>query len=515
MAELAKTKSNDARSAKADFLRKFGRNEDGSIIIMTLLFFVTMLIMGGMAVDFMRFESRRTMLQNTADVAVLAAAELDQDKDPKAVVIDYFEKAGFGDTIIGEPDVLKINGYTSVGVEAKFEMNTHFLKFAGIKTLAAPARATAVEGIADIEVSLVVDISGSMREPVVPRNGGSSSQSKIEALRDAAKLFASSLLTPTKYRNKISLSLVPYTDQVNAGPDLFTAVGAPAIHNYSHCVDFPDSAFGTLAMPASASLSHVAHFQSNPARRYGSWDQTYHVVDSPICPQQTFERIIPLSQDYSTLETAINLLEPRGSTSIFLGLKWGTALLDPSMRPAITSLTGAGKPIDAVFSGRPADYPVEGVASGTQKVILVMTDGKNDYSYRPPAYAYDSPAEIAYFANNNFRYGMYTSYYGLFGYYNYHWLKTQWDYYGNVTYTDLIQAYSPATGDALFRDLCELAKEEGIIIYAVAVEAPTAGQQSLAACASSPSHFFDVGGDELSTVFQAIAKQITELRLKL
>ena len=519
----------DVKQSRIDFLRKFGRDEDGSIIVLTILLLLTMLVLGGMGVDFMRFESRRTMLQNTADVAVLAAAELDQLKDPKAVVIDYFEKAGFADAIIGEPDVLDLGDYTSVGVKAQFEMNTFFLKFAGIKTLAAPAQATAVEGVANIEVSLVVDISGSMRETVTPSDGSAPTETKIQALRTASKIFASTLLTPTKYRDKISLSLVPYTDQVNAGPTLFNALNVPLVHNYSHCLNFQDSAFSTLAMPAAGQLSQSQHFQSNPV-----WDTTTSTfdgfnsanqwdgggykmshVDSPTCPQQSFERIVPLTQNYTTLSAAIDQLQPRGSTSIFLGLKWGTALLDPSMRSVVTALSsGSGAPIDSAFAGRPANYPIEGVASATQKVLVVMTDGKNDTSHALPTWVTDTPLKRAYFANTNFRFAQrergFTSHYnnvgdliqGPLGSYNSGWTSTY-------------VKYTPETGDLLFSNLCDIAKDSGIILYTVAVEAAPEGRTALADCASSPSHFFDVSGDEMASVFQAIAKQITELRLSL
>ena len=500
----------------AAFLRKFGQKEDGSIIVLTLFLLVTMLILGGMGVDFMRFESRRTMLQNTADVAVLAAAELDQDKAPADVVVDYFAKAGFGGTIVGTPDVLNTGDYRSVGVEARLEMNTFFLKFAGIKTLSAPARATAVEGVADIEVSLVVDISGSMRDPVIPRDGSASTQTKIEALRDAAKIFAATLLTPNqspaRYADKISLSLVPYTDQVNAGPELFAAAGVSQVHNFSHCVNFSDSDFNTLALPDGSSLSQSQHFQSNPAwdHSINDFDQwtgygySMSVVDSPNCPQQNFERIIPLSQNYTQLETAIDQLEPRGSTSIFLGTKWGAALLDPSMRDEVTALSGTGGSIDGVFAGRPANYPIEGVASATQKVMVVMTDGKNDYSNKVIASAYDTAAKRQYFANYNYRYAYYNDqFFGILGYQN----RGAFGWYQ--------EAYNPAKGDILFDNLCEIAKTAGIIVYTVAVEAATAGQQALAKCASSPAHYFDVSGDEMASVFESIAKQITELRLSL
>ena len=63
------------KRSRVAFLKQFGRDEDGSIIVLTLLLLFGMLIVGGMAVDFMRYESRRAQLQSVSDRAVLAAAD--------------------------------------------------------------------------------------------------------------------------------------------------------------------------------------------------------------------------------------------------------------------------------------------------------------------------------------------------------------------------------------------------------------------------------------------------------
>ena len=70
-------------------------------------------------------------------------------------------------------------------------------------------------------------------------------------------------------------------------------------------------------------------------------------------------------------------------------------------------------------------------------------------------------------------------------------------------------------GDYLMQGLCQKAKDKGVIIYAIAVEAGSHGDQEMAKCASSTSHYFNVNGGELENVFSAIARQITDLRLAL
>ena len=58
------------------------------------MMFVLTLMLAGLAVDLMRYEASRVALQNTLDRATLAAAALNQDLDPEAVVRDYVAKAG-------------------------------------------------------------------------------------------------------------------------------------------------------------------------------------------------------------------------------------------------------------------------------------------------------------------------------------------------------------------------------------------------------------------------------------
>ena len=55
-------------------LLKFRDDEEGAMIAFSLLMLIMLLIIGGMAVDFMRFESRRTLMQGTVDRAVLGCS---------------------------------------------------------------------------------------------------------------------------------------------------------------------------------------------------------------------------------------------------------------------------------------------------------------------------------------------------------------------------------------------------------------------------------------------------------
>ena len=74
-------------------------------------------------------------------------------------------------------------------------------------------------------------------------------------------------------------------------------------------------------------------------------------------------------------------------------------------------------------------------------------------------------------------------------------------------------AYGTSTKDARTREVCQAAKDEGIIVFTIGFEAPSNGRAVLRDCASSDSHFFDVNGLEIRNAFATIATSIRQLRL--
>ena len=67
--------------------------------------------------------------------------------------------------------------------------------------------------------------------------------------------------------------------------------------------------------------------------------------------------------------------------------------------------------------------------------------------------------------------------------------------------------------DARLSNLCAAARDEGIIIYTVAFEAPSGGQAALQDCAATSGRYFDVDGTDIATAFSAIASDIRALKL--
>lgn len=113
--------------------RSFRRDADGAMIILGLMFF---LLMGGVAIDLMRYEITRTMLQNTLDRHTLAAASPGQKLSPEAVVADCRRKAGLADQlqsaqviaglnerIVHMTGVVPVNGQINLGPKRAAKYN--------------------------------------------------------------------------------------------------------------------------------------------------------------------------------------------------------------------------------------------------------------------------------------------------------------------------------------------------------------------------------------------------------
>jgi hypothetical protein len=65
----------------------------------------------------------------------------------------------------------------------------------------------------------------------------------------------------------------------------------------------------------------------------------------------------------------------------------------------------------------------------------------------------------------------------------------------------------------MLSNICQAAKDEHIVIWSIGFEVTDHGANVMQDCASSPSHFFRVEGVEISEAFEAIARQINQLRL--
>jgi len=460
-----------AGSAARRAIARFRREEDGGMTIFSLFMIMCILVIGGVGVDTMRNEMMRTHLQHTLDRAVLAAADLDQELDPSSVVQDYFSKSNMGDLLTGVSVDEGLN-YRVVSATAETATDTQLMHIIGIDELPVLAAGEAMERVANVEISMVLDISGSMRH-----------NNKMPNLRDAAKTFVDAVIRE-ETEDLISISIVPYTAHVNAGPLLFDKLNVNEKHSYSHCVEFEEDDFDTTALDLNRTYEQGQHVEWSSSGYRSSG------ITNPDCPKRSYERITSFSQNASALKSKIDKFRPRANTTIHIGMKWGTALLDPSFRTLNDQLITEGE-VDAEFSGRPVDYD----DPETLKTVILMTDGENVTVRRVADWAYNSPSEYSHW-------NRYPFYYYLYRYVSY--------YNRNSFY---YTKYTPSYADSLLDNICDAAKDAGIVIWTIGFEVGNHGANVMENCASSPSHFFRVEGIEITEAFEAIARQINQLRL--
>ena len=101
---------------RRELVTSFKDDENGSLVIFAVIMILMILTMGGIGVDLMRSERDRATLQHTLDRAILAAADLDQDRAPETVVNDYFEAAGL-ESFLSNVSVRQGLNYKTVGAE--------------------------------------------------------------------------------------------------------------------------------------------------------------------------------------------------------------------------------------------------------------------------------------------------------------------------------------------------------------------------------------------------------------
>ncbi|MDN5788275.1 VWA domain-containing protein, partial [Pseudorhodobacter sp.] len=345
------------RCAKRYSVAAFARDEEGSLVILTLALVLLLAGVCGLAVDVMRFEQRRTDLQQTLDRSVLAAASLSQRLNSKAVVTDYFVKAGLGDQL-GDVEVDDTSAnYRMVTASATSRLTPFFMQLVHVGELEASGTATAEQHISNVEVSLVLDISGSMRG------------SRINNLRPAAKEFVTTVLAMSE-KSRVSMSIIPYNAQVNIGRPMLNEFNVDTFQDSSSCIELDDSAFTTVDLSTSAPLKQNSHFDP-----YNNTNNQNNLERN--CPPQAGNTVTPLTDNENQLNTAIDNLVAYGNTSIDVGVKWGAYLLNRNSNPVIQGLA-AGNIVPAKFANRPLDAATEEVL----KVLVVMTDGENTTEYK-------------------------------------------------------------------------------------------------------------------------------------
>jgi hypothetical protein len=374
---------------------KFLADETGAMAIFGIFIFFLMLVFGGIAVDVMRAETRRVTLIQTTDRIALAASSLLQDRPSAEIVQDWWAVANINEGYEARFDqpTLEITnsaGLRRVKVSSKVRSYNHFMHFLDVDYLDAPTMSAAAQGVSQIEVMMVLDITGSM-------NGAASSgtATKIQDLRTYAQEFVD-IVKENDSQDGVSIGMVPYAAQVNIPANLRARY---TVSNLSHwnglpnqgvpninCIEMPTSTFTSTAlsrtdtMPMAAvadttsttttTTNYIVPGNGRPVATGRVCTTTPDDLATPF-NEETMNHVFLPTKDGAAVKSRISRLVAAGNTSIALGMRWGTALIDETARPIYTAIG------DSTVQGRPADNPATAAVKDTRKIIILMTDGEH------------------------------------------------------------------------------------------------------------------------------------------
>ncbi len=533
-------------------------SEDGAIMPMVVVLFLTMVVMAGMGVDFMRHEAARADLQNALDRGVLAATALTQtlaqeaegkserelNDEKKELILSYMKSRTFRTS---EPvlDVVIPNDLTdyesAISASASYTLDTFFLKVAGFGQIDVPAQSYAEQRRLDVEVALVLDVSGSMLSgsavPVDPDNPSGTKKIRLQAMKDAVTEFVDDLFFGQE-KGQTLVSVVPYTSNTSANAfmaqhyELQPVKDFGYVHDYSYCFQFNTDGTGGNAevksnpdyltvdiRRASGTYKHLQQ-QHFPEVTQGQGNTYFGGEHRYGCPQPE-NRILPYADNAADVTAMVNAMEAENYTATYSGVKWAAALLDTSSKSLVTAMvdhtSGPTDPralaaLDPLYDGWPRDYDTP----NAHKYLVIMSDGRNtrqrrvlndaDY-YSPTVGATD--AELAEEQAERL---------------------SDWnDAWYNVSGDGLVNAENVVNnveGDTLTKMICDAAKTKAndgnltIFTIAYALSDDTAGNAArsvLQHCATdSATDFFDIGaGADPSIAFDAIQARLSLLKLAL
>ena len=486
-------------------LKSFLSDRAGNFGIIMGVATLPLLLSVGFAVDYSRYLSAESHLQELADVASLAlAGSREEDKKKLEAIAEDFIASNIGLSSFDEVKIASLDSDNNqIDLDLTTSINTYFMGLANIDRLDVRASALAERAVTgSVEVALVLDNTYSMAET------DSKGVTKLASLKTAAYALVDELMSDSDANVKIGL--VPYADYVNVGtgyrgkswlnvPADYTVAAVPksgcsmttvtvqgACTAYGPTYDCSTYVDGvrkprtcqdctarkpsttkeqeTCTTPAKAAQT-FKWYGCIGSRKTGTYrlDDTAPTVAYPgyvDTSQKCLNPIMTLSTDKIALKAAIDGLvyklggyEPY--TYIPAGLIWGINVLSPT------------EPLNEAAAYDPANLE-------PRKVMLLMTDGENTRRFQSSDgkhVAFSSTAATA---------------------------ATQLTTVNSETVT-----------------LCTYAKSKNIEVYSVAFMVDDlAAKTTLETCATDSDHYFDASdSDALLAAFSGIAQSLSQVRL--
>ena len=208
----------------ADLIKRFRKDERGVFLVFFALIAVVLIAASGAVVDFTRVQQARTRAQIALDAAALALQGTINTSGVTAATLKVKAQALLTERIADSsvtavvesatPDTtagkLTIVGYISVP--------TYFVQLVGIKDIRSSMLSEVTRSSSDLEVSLSIDITGSMATVTCAWWQWSCTPSdKIGDLINASNTIIDLLVSTTQTPTYSKMAIVPWSNSVNVG----------------------------------------------------------------------------------------------------------------------------------------------------------------------------------------------------------------------------------------------------------------------------------------------------------
>lgn len=467
-------------------MRQFGRKKDGSILPLAAFLIVIMIVIAGSGADYGRAVIVRSAVANALDAAVLSVArQLSTTVLTESQIRSSLESAFNANlTSTGVDKVRLANlSYTLDPAEGIITANvtgtidTYFISIGGIGPETIPVRSSSQSTYSrfDVELSLIVDVTGSMSQD-------------MDALKSAANSVVDILLADqtSNSLSKVRISLVPYSQGVNLGSYAKTvtngaALGANCVTERMGPQQFTDAAYN-----------------------YNGTNSEFFGGGSNACSSGS--SLLPLTSSANNLKTAIKNLVASGGTAGQIGIAWGWYTLSPNWSNLWPSASA------------PSAYG----SNKVKKIALIMTDGDFNDFYDKTLLTRDVCRTRSGYTTRSPSYKGWSNHTTRSGYY---WIyetltsgcstsaKQYWlgQYFNDATYSD-----PPAVRA---RSFCDAMKAKNITIYTVLFQNTSgslpSSERLMKYCATSEAttYFKATDSATLINAFSNIARQIQSIYL--
>ncbi len=448
-------------------MSRFARDEHGNVAMIFGLMFTAMFMFVGAAVDIGRWLHARTQTWQALDAAVLAGArtlQLNSSNTAAAAIAAqkfYNENVKTRAQLVTDTIGFSVaDGGTSLTATGSAYIGTVFLSMININKLSLfnvsgadmPKAQLAVggNGETDIEISMMLDITGSM--------GGS----KITSLKTAAKNLIDIVVWSDQSDYTSKVALVPFSEAVNVGSTYLTSVIGSMPTTYTYSSGYTNKTYNRTTCVSERTGSDKYTDVAPSVTPVGS------VYKQDACA--TTNTIIPLSNDKTALKTAIDSYTAGGNTAGHMGTAWAWYMISPNWSevwPAASQPQAYSKMSELNRFNQPK----------LRKIAVLMTDGEYNTNY-------------CRFTSGGYSFGIETR-----------------DKPTSCTPPN-------GDSDDQAAAMCTAMKNAGITVYTVGFQVSSTSKTFLKNCSSGNGYYYDAAdGTALNQAFIDIALKISSLYL--